>query len=277
MPGLLADLVARYDLPTLGDPVPMLGGFHNELLRLDDVVVRIEQREPASVAWEHSLLAFLNKEIPEVVSPLPALDGSTYFVHDGRVVSVCPFVEGTTARRGEGAEVIARIHRRGLEWQAGQRPGRPAYSELDWEHNDWWDWTIVAKPEGLQRAFARARSFIADAPPLVRGAIHGDPASQNLLEREGRIAGVIDWEYARIEWPALELASAAWSLAPDDPRRFVEEYMDAGGPGEPEILEEGARIWLLSNALHSLTCAAQGRAWNSGWVDHVLEQLRQLK
>ena len=134
---LPADLAERYGLPPFDRIEPLGGGHHNMLLRAGDVVIRIEDRSPESVAWEHELVGFLAAAIPEVLAPLAALDGSTYLVHDGRVLSLLPLVEGVH----DGVfppELLARIHRRGLEWPTSEhRPDRPSYRDLDWERNDW--------------------------------------------------------------------------------------------------------------------------------------------
>jgi Ser/Thr protein kinase RdoA (MazF antagonist) len=274
--GVPVDLAERYGLPPFEQAEPLGGGYHNTLLRAGDWVIRIEARAPESVAWEHGLVGFLAVAIPEVLAPLRALDGSSYLVEGDRVVSLLPFVEGE--RGGEGAaELLARIHLRALEWPApGQRPGRPSYRDLDWERNDWWDWSVVPKPPELVRAFERVRRFVADAPPLVVCPVHGDLAAQNLISRNGRVAALIDWEYARLDWPALELANAAWTLA-DDPYRFVDEYAAAGGPGEREYLDEGIRLRLVANALYQLTRAAEGGAWSRDWVEALLAELRELE
>lgn len=275
--GLPEDLPERYGLPRFRRIERLGGGYHNALLRTDDWVVRIEERPPESVAWEHALVGFLAVEIPEVLAPLAARDGSTFLVHQRRVVSLLPFVEGDYGAGPDAAALLARIHLRGLEWPAvGQRPGRPSYRELDWRRNDWWDWSLVPKPPELVRAFQHARRWVAEAPPLVTGPVHGDVAAQNVLSRGGRVVAVLDWEYARLDWPALELANAAWTLAHRDQQRFVRDYRAAGGPGEPEAFEEGVRIRILANVLYSLTAKQQGRAWNPQFVDYLLAALREL-
>jgi Ser/Thr protein kinase RdoA (MazF antagonist) len=272
---LLPDgLGERYGLPPIVAAEPLGGGYHNVLLRSGDLVIRIEDRAPESVAWEHDLLAFLGAELEEVLQPLRAVDGSTFVVHDGRVVSLLPFVAGTRGAEGAAA-LLARIHVRGLKWRRGPRPDRPAYCDMDLERNDWWDWSLVPKPPELVRAFGRMRAFLRDAPPLATTTVHGDIAPQNILSRGGRIVALIDWEYARVEWAALELANAAWSLREHDVQSFVDEYRAAGGPGEPDVLDEGINVRLVANALYSLTCAAAGRAWSPEWVDHLLATLRE--
>jgi Ser/Thr protein kinase RdoA (MazF antagonist) len=265
-------IAAHWDLPPLANPQPLTGGYHNLVLRAGDVVLRVEARSVESVMWEHELLAWLAAAVPEVVAPTPASDGSTFLAVEGRVVSVLPFVEGEPTAGLDAASLLARIHARGAEWPRGRaRPGRPSYADLDWERNDWWDWSIIAKPPELVRAFEHVQAWIASAPPLMVTPVHGDPAKQNVLSRAARIAGVIDWEWARLDWPAIELALAAWTFAELEVQSFVRAYVDAGGPGEPDVLEEGRRLQLLVNALYSLT-----RGDDSQWVRYLLGELRRL-
>jgi Ser/Thr protein kinase RdoA (MazF antagonist) len=274
---VLERLAAHWDAGSLAGATLLGGGYHNVLLRAGAVVIRIERRPSESVAWEHELLRWLAAEIPEVVAPIPAADGSTFLIHADLVVSLIPFVHGSHQRIADGAELLARVHLRGQAWpNARPRLGRPAYADLDWFENDWWKWSLVPKPAELVRAFGRTREWIESRPRLALTPIHGDIAPQNLLVRERRIRGIIDWEYARLDWPALELANAAWTLAPDDISGFIETYRSAGGPGEPDVLDEGIRVRLLANTLYSLTAAAEGRAWSRTWVDHLLAALREL-
>ena len=208
-----------------------------------------------------------------MVAPLQAADGSTFLAAHDRVLSVVPFVEGEPSTGLAAADLLARIHVRGAGWpQRRERPGRPSYAGLDWECNDWWDWSLVPKPRELVRAFEHTRAWIASAPPLSVVPVHGDSARQNILWRGERIVGVVDWEWARLEWPAIELAAAAWTFAEDDVESFVSAYVAAGGPGEPEVLEEGRRLQLLVNALYSLTRGGAG----SAWADYLLAELREL-
>lgn len=267
-------IAAAWDLPPDAVAESLGGGYHNRLLRVDDVVVRIEQRAAESVEWEHGLLAWLAPEVPEVVQPFRSSDGSTYRVVGDTTVSLLPYVEGTHDQTPDLPDVLARLHTRGASWpEARPRPGRPAYAELDWERNDWWDWTALAeKPPELVRAFEHARAWVASAPPLAVTPIHGDLAHQNVVTHAGRVAGLLDWEYARLDWPALELANAAWTYNEDDPQQFVDAYVAAGGPGEPEALQEGVRIRLLANALYSLTHSP----WNRDWIAYLLARLREL-
>ena len=272
---MLPDGIAEHwDLAELREAVPLAGGYHHLVARAGDLVVRIEQRDLASVAWEHELLAWLGAEIPEVRAPVAAADGTTVLATERGIVSLVPFVDGSPRGGLEAAELFARIHRRGASWpDARPRPGRPAYADLDWERNEWWDWSVVRKPPALVRAFDHARAWVASEPELVVTPIHGDPAQQNVLWNGGRIVGVLDWEWARLDWPALELANAAWTFAEADVDAFVAAYVAAGGPGEPEVIEEGMRIFVLANALYSLSRETEA---DEDWIECLLAWLGEL-
>src|SRR4029450_8261844 len=64
------------------------------VFRGGEFVVRVEGAPPGTVRWAHALLRFLATEIEQVVAPLAALDGSTFYVDGGHVVSLFPFLEG---------------------------------------------------------------------------------------------------------------------------------------------------------------------------------------
>lgn len=254
--------------------------------------MRVERADPESVRWEHALLRFLAEAIEQVVAPLAALDGSTFFVDGGRVVAVFPFLEGGELRsqgslfRLELPELLARIHQRARAWPvAAQRPGVPSLRERDWDRNDWWDWSLVEKSPPLVRAFEELRQWVADADDLRVCPIHGDFHTGNMLVRNGRIAGIVDWQYARRDWPAFELAGMAWDLSWDgssttiDPGlrdEVVRNYVDAGGPGEPAAVEPLMRLESLVSALVSLTRAAQGLPWNREFTRLLVATLDEL-
>ena len=283
-------IAERWGLAPLPSAVPLEGGHKNKLLRCGDVVLRIERREPESVAWEHELTAFLSHDIPEVVTPLAALDGSTFVETDGLVVSVLPFIEGTALDRNEeterlgAARLLARLHWVGRVWKR-PRPDRPAFADLDLETNAWWDAQIIEMPPVLARAYERSRAWLTAAPWLARGAVHGDIYRGNLRVRDHRIHGLLDWEDARVDWPAWELANAAWEvckdeasdrLDPDRSARFLAAYAEADGPGELDPFDDLLRLRLVADALYSLTNAARDEPWSPEYVEHLLRALEQL-
>ena len=278
------------ELPAHGER--LRGGASGSLYRAGDFAVRVEQGNPESVRWEHELVCFLAAEIDEVVAPLPAADGTTFYTDEGRIVSVFPFVEGDELRGHEAAfreqlpVLLARLHRRALAWPVTERRAdMPAVRERDWDRNDWWDWSVVDKSPPLVRAFTELRKWVASADGLSVCPIHGDFHAGNLLARDGRIVAIVDWGYARRDWPAFELASVVWDLAWDEETgtldtaardSAVAAYVASGGPGEPDVLLPMARLETLVTALFSLTRAARGLPWNPDFTARLLEMLDDL-
>jgi len=285
-----ADGIAeRWGLAPLPPAEPLEGGHKNTLLRCGDVVLRVEERDPESVAWEHELTAFLSHDVPEVVTPLAALDGSTFAETDGVVVAVLPFVAGAPLDRDDDAQrlgvarLLARLHWVGRVWKR-PRPDRPAFADLDLEVNAWWDLRIVEMAPVLARAYERSREWLAAAPLLGRGAVHGDIYRGNLRVRDGRIVGIVDWEDARVDWPAWELANATWEVCKDEARnrldpersaRFLDAYAEAEGPGELGPFDDLLRLRLVADALYSLTAGARGEPWSREYVEHLLRALER--
>jgi Ser/Thr protein kinase RdoA (MazF antagonist) len=259
-------------------PVRLDGGFHNRLIRCGKFVVRFEQRTVESVEWEHDLLRWLGEAVPEVVVPRIATDGSSFLMVGKGIATVLAYVEGGRSEALGAPDLLARLHQRGAAWsRRDPRPGRPSLRDLDWERNDWWDWELITKPPGLERAYEDLRDWVGSSPSLLTLPIHGDFGVENLIVRDRTIAAVIDWEYARLEWAALELSAAATRLSLDAPEQFIKAYQKAGGPAEAEAdtTRQGMRLWWLSNALYSLTSAARDEPYSQEWVEFALTKLRQ--
>jgi Ser/Thr protein kinase RdoA (MazF antagonist) len=266
-----------------GNPEPLIGGFKNELTRYGDVVLRLEKTTLASAEWELEAVRFLAEAVPEVVVPIagPELTG------DGRIASILPFVPGALPldrdneeHRLDLARMLARLHRRGLDWDGKPRPGSPGFASLDLTRNRWWDWTIVSKPAALVDAYEASVAWLSRAPTLRTGLVHGDVYRANVLTRGDRIAALVDWEEARIDWPAWELANAAWEVCKSgdalDSRRasaFVHAYRKAGGPGETEAFEPLLRLRLVADLLYSLTSRARGGPYDERYVEHLVRAL----
>ena len=283
-------VISRYGvaLPRF-EQVP--GGASGTVFRAGEFIVRVEHADLENVRWEHALLRFLAEEIDQVVDPLVALDGSTFYVDGDRIVSVFPFLEGEELRsqeplfRDELPVLLARVHRRAQAWPvAEQRPGVPSLRERDWDRNDWWDWSIVEKPPPLVRAFEELHEWVA-AADLSVCPIHGDFHAGNVLVRDGHVAGIVDWQYARRDWPALELAGMVWDLSSDGESttldtalrdQIVGRYVDAGGPGEPRALVPLMRLESLVSALFLLTRAARGQPWDREFTQMLIATLDEL-
>jgi Ser/Thr protein kinase RdoA (MazF antagonist) len=187
------------------------------------------------VAFE--LASFAATRIPEALAPVRARDGSLAFVHQRRVVSLFPFVEGamldrTSEReRDSAAQLLARLHRVLPSWPAARpRPttqGPAAYPRAP-----------RVEPPGLDdpRLDAQVSRILRDAPTVPA---HGEFYRGNVRCVDGRITAVFDWDDARYLSLEYELAWSVWEFAQSDTdatldirraTRFLDVYASADGP-----------------------------------------------
>jgi hypothetical protein len=251
---------------------PAVGGASGAIFRGGEFMVRVERTDPERVRWQHALLRFLGEEIDQVVEPLVALDGSTFYVDGGRVISVFPFLEGAELRsqealfRRELPTLLARLHRRAQAWPVtGQRPGVPSVRERNWDRNEL---RRKATTAGARvRAAARVGrdrrlAYLRDPrrPPYgkCRRARRTDCRHRRLATCAPRLAG------ARTGRDGLDLCWDGSSPTLDPALRdtVVRQYLDAGGPGEATAIVPLMRLESLVSALIQLTRAAQGQSWN---------------
>lgn len=189
-------LETRYHLRNITSLRPLTGGYWNQVLRLESergtFVLRLSHPSstPDSVAYEHALMRFMRRHLPQVPEPLTARDGSTCFLCDGRVVSLFEWMPGEIADReraavrAEAARVLARLHQAALRYpDASPRPRYPPVRDLDWDRNRQWDWEAV-------RAFlcprARGRgAAILDETEGEEAALRREIAARRLqIEQE---------------------------------------------------------------------------------------------
>ncbi len=305
---LVACVAAHWQLDVRAPPQQLHGGFANLVLRVDTarepVVVRVapDDVDDASIEWEHALLRFLHAAIAQVPEPLQARDGSTWLVHDGRVVSLTPFFDGAhldkrdPQMRSAAAALLAEIHRRALDWPRRLEPrvNFPSVAEFDWEANVVYSWRDVvaflgasaARP--LRRELDELREWVASVPAdAVVAPIHGDYYARNVLVVDGRIRAVLDWDNARPEWLAWELGRSTWEFAHEGaelPRAaaaaFLEAYLASGGPvpaADLDLVMPSIRSVRLLEALSAYTEAARRREWDAEYTQQNLDALERLR
>jgi Ser/Thr protein kinase RdoA (MazF antagonist) len=262
------------------------GGYVNDVFRVEcggEYVLRIcvPETRLEMVLWEHDLLDYLGPRVPEVPAPVPAADGATAVEWDGRIASLFPYVEGhrpvrmRRQHRIAAAHTLARIHRAAASFgRAMERPGHSRWWRLDWRENRWWHWSRAHS--ALARAASEApgdldpslgeiagvlERHLAVLPKAVEElrwrrlpehAIHGDYHEGNLGVVDDHVVGVFDWDEARLDWRACELADATWAFCRnpwnDDFDRdaagdFLAAYRDAGG--EVTDAERGVLVLLM--------------------------------
>jgi Ser/Thr protein kinase RdoA (MazF antagonist) len=196
------------------------------------------------------------------------------------MVAVFPFIEGSALEREnselrvQAAKCLARIHRRLLNWQRGDRPKSSNNSGL------------IEVPDLNDAALDAWWKSISDSPKgLLTSATHGDYYRNNVLCTGDRVVGVIDWHDASVRPLALELAGAIFEFSRDNQHlfqidraeEFIAGYMTAGGPlprRELELLVPLIRLWIRSDVMASLRF---GATVGDEYVDKQIRAFKSLK
>ncbi len=260
----------------------MAGGELKDVYRVDaeagSFALRIYTPDVSAddVVSELALMAPFVEQLPEVPATLGTERGDLYAIENGRVAVMTTFVEGdrpdrhNLAHRRAGAEMLARLHSVATSIVAPTpRPGYPARRDLDWQHNRWWSWPDIERyldehdleglvgtdTAGLHRRLIGEVAVLPDALDQLsrRGLpampLHNDYWEGNLIVRDDRISGVVDWDECAVDWRAIEVVDAACSFGrgeggyefdPPKAREFLELYIEGGG----EILGEERRALL---------------------------------
>lgn len=256
--GLLDAVAARYAGGPFAVVGRLTGGWANDVFvaesQVGRVVVRVKHPPsvPESVAWEHGLLARLEPAFPEALAPVPARDGSTFFLHDGNAVWLLPYVDGRPAERDAhclaAARLLARLHALTIGLGSRPRPGVEGFAQLR---------TLNARalPAGWRERVARhhdrALALLDALPrrPLLDGVVHGDFYRGNVLVRDDAVVALIDWEEAHRAPLVSDLANGVWEFCKskvaddydrDEGARFVEAYRRSGGPvcGDDDLIPQ---------------------------------------
>ncbi len=241
------------------------GGTASKLWRLDSepsVAIRLSQYYGLpEQQWSCRVAAEFAGKVPEVIAPLVASDGEAAFLWQGQPITVWPFVMGAPldrqnpVERRQAARLLARLHisARAFPSLGEGVPPEPDDSEAqrlfpDRELDQW------------------LRSWPGHNGDEPVGWMHRDFFPGNVLCRDGRIVGVVDWD--EVEWGPLinELAWSVWefgkspagdALDLDHAREFLSEYQRAGGPVRPSDaliplirarLRSGIAFWRRVNA-----------------------------
>ncbi|HEY2792576.1 MAG TPA: aminoglycoside phosphotransferase family protein [Micromonosporaceae bacterium] len=263
---MLVDLLrSRYGIEA-GSLTPLSGGEACRVYCIDGsqpLVARMSPLTVAELAWTATAADAFGRIIPEVVRPIAALDGALATGVDGDALSVWPYVDGVRldredpSARDAAARLLAALHRNCALIGNAARPPSPPESSLPGDVTD------VTDPQLDERL--RAWRSTGGWP---YGGVHGDFFRGNVLCRDGRIVGLIDWDEARVDYVATELAWSVWEFAkardgdrlrPDRAADFLRTYREAGGPAYPaDMLGSFIRDRLRTEIHRSRRAAALG-------------------
>ena len=232
------------------DPPPAFtrctGGVNNIVFYVDRpgaprLILRIYNngRNTARVQYEHAVLDLLSPLRFSFATPrpLPALAGGASFVllPSGAACCVTECIPGGVAENRD-ARAIGRATAELVRGMAGLRVpgGVKAVNPL---YRNFWDahWNIspatfaglVEQPvfdavrgdiDFLRGAIGRAEALIARIlamdPPLPAQLINADLHTDNVLVEGGVVSGVLDFEFAAVDWRVMELVVGCVRGAP---------------------------------------------------------------
>lgn len=237
-------------------------------------------RTAPAVVWEHALIAYAAGRGWPVAKPIAAA-GSTVFEHEGQLWSAAPYLRGehgsetSVGMRTIYGRLLARLHRDLEAFPAeGQRPGAGKVWELD----------VIARAGGSESFNRLVAEFGRDYPELAARVrreryrnlhelsrlhypdlpdrpIHGDFEPWNLLFDAGQLTGVLDFDQARRDALACDIAPVLMPFLPLDlplAQAFLRGYESVRQLTETE--------WALLPALV--------RASLLGWVAFLLARWR---
>ena len=206
---------------------PLTGGTANDVwsVRLDGrrAVARLGTRSDADLRWETELLQHLDREGLPVPVPIPTTDGRLFV--DGLVVMT--HVEGgppgTEADWRRVADTLRRLHRLTQGWR--QRPGWRSSTDLLHARTG----TKIDLDAMPAEAVARCRAAWARLVGRQTCVVHGNPDNPANVRVTADTVTLIDWDEARVDVPALDLAL---------PHNAAE--LDAG---ELDVASQAAAAW----------------------------------
>jgi Ser/Thr protein kinase RdoA (MazF antagonist) len=238
---LQAVVERAYGLP-VRNAKALTGGFESAVYRLDCGkgvrVMRVGPQWRSSNALHASYLAaaHVSKSMPEVPAPCPTGTGALVTRHADKPLSLWAYIEGRNLDPANEAEVylaaatLARLHRelRGapLGGHIGQTHPRDQKARESTEPE-------TIKDDDLDRWVLNRYA----TRPM--GPTHGDYWYNNLIVKDEKIVGILDWDDARIASVERELSSAVWEFCADPVRgtlnaaqvtEFLDLYAKHGGP-----------------------------------------------
>ena len=187
-----------------------LEGGERAVLRLPPPGARIAG--PADIPRQGRLMKALSEAglpAPPILamSPEPVVDGRPFVLMakiDGDRIEGIVGTVPDHQLASSAVEVLKALHALPLERTGiGDEEPQPLEAELMR-----WGWLMERAPEELTARAPELGGRLAETRPAPQEPtlVHGDYHYGNMLFREGRVVGVLDWEIAQIGQPLLDLA-----------------------------------------------------------------------
>ena len=251
---LAETIQARYGLEPIIQGSPLSGGEWKTLWRLtgtqQSYVVSVSHPTASleSIAYEHRLLSYLHTALPQVPMPLLATDDSSYFLDEGQLISLYPFMPGEMADSSQvrlsAARLLANFHEVGQRFpDQAPRPGVPPRHAWDWCATEWplieealassltatsgigqrfwqaageWASPIRERQGQIKAERAYFQQWLAElthtSPTLTSGLVHDDYHDNNLLAEGEQITALLDWDDCHPDWLVLDLSNGMWEF-----------------------------------------------------------------
>jgi aminoglycoside phosphotransferase (APT) family kinase protein len=238
-----------------------------------DVVYRLPRRAPVAAALrvERRLLASLAPRLPVAVP-----DMALHALADGTPYAAYPRIDGTPASCADAlsigpdvAALLTSLHATVPADVLLLGVVAPGKLDLDVlarrataEVVPLLRWEAVA---ALHEAFATLRE-----PVPVEALVHADLGEANLLVRDGRLAGVIDWTDAHVGDPAMDLTWFVQCLGLEGARAALAAYVPPAGV-DPDVLWRRAFAHATVQPVHAVLYGL-----DKGHTSYVARQLARL-
>lgn len=254
---LVAALLAEQHPAYAGSPIePMGEGWDNAVFLVgDDLVCRLPRRAAAIPLIENELrwMGQLGPRLPLPTSA-PCLKGlpSARF---GAPWLGTRLIRGQTADRFPAepfaaTSTLAAFLRALHQPAPPEAPINPARGIRAHQRRSTVDRLAERAPPGLLDRWALWSR--RPAPPGPPRWCHGDLHPRNLIVREGRLVGVIDWGDLTAGWPAVDLGAALLGLPPDHWRAFFTAYAEGAALPDETVAESLAWTTVFALLLYDV-------------------------
>lgn len=220
-----------------------------------------------------------------VSAPIPALNGTSQFVHEQMSVSVQYAFEGSildctsNVQVREAGKVLAELHE-----ALGDRDSMPEADLLPAStlgvHESVAGWLAHAPPWLPSPGLRRLRRMLSDESPvrLPRQIVHGDYRSTNVLWSSSRISTVLDFDDMRVAHRVDEVARSCVLLGTGfrewhPVSQSVREEFVGGYQSAARLTDDEKRLLPLLTLQNAL--AAIPGADSSDWMDAAVCQSSQ--
>ena len=252
MPGGISAAIHRI---TVNGP-----GERSATLVLRRYVRRVEPGEPAPVRREASALAVVCRSAlpaPELVGADPAADHADVPALVTTFLPGRPRWDGSPRHRwvAQLAETAAAIHQTAIN-ATDDLPGYRPYQQRSYEPPGW---------AHRRDVWERAVELFHGPIPKARVFLHRDFHPGNLLWRNRRLSGIVDWEHASIGPPDVDIGHCRMNFMYDVPE-LAEALADAWRHVTGEPFDPWADIAAIVGTLDGLRRQPPG-----GRAQHAIE------